>query len=74
MLVSAKKVKAKKFKGSVVAKKIVDTDEYGAPVYKKIGKAKLRNGKAIADAEEDHQGQEQGRLLHHAQGRQVRQR
>lgn len=46
VLVSAKKVKAKKFKGSVVAKKIVDTDEYGAPVYKKIGKAKLRNGKA----------------------------
>ncbi|PKH37705.1 hypothetical protein CXG46_20000 [Nocardioides alpinus] len=46
VLVSAKKVKAKKFKGSVIAKKIVDTDEYGAPVYKKIGKAKLRNGKA----------------------------
>ena len=46
MSVSAKKVKAKKFKGSVVAKKIVDTDEFGAPVYKKIGKAKLRNGKA----------------------------
>jgi protocatechuate 3,4-dioxygenase beta subunit len=44
--VSAKKVKAKKFKGSVVAKKIVRTDEYGAPVYKKIGKAKLRNGRA----------------------------
>lgn len=46
VLVSAKKVKAKKFKGSVIAKKIVDTDEYGAPVYKKIGKAKLRNGTA----------------------------
>ncbi|WP_297618769.1 carboxypeptidase-like regulatory domain-containing protein [Nocardioides sp.] len=44
--VSAKKVKAKKFKGSVVAKKLVRTDEYGAPVYKKIGKGKLRNGKA----------------------------
>ncbi|HSU01670.1 MAG TPA: carboxypeptidase-like regulatory domain-containing protein [Nocardioides sp.] len=44
--VSAKKVKAKKFKGSVVARKIVDTDEFGAPVYQKIGKAKLRNGKA----------------------------
>ena len=44
--VSAKKVKAKKFKGSVVAKKLVRTDEYGAPVYKKIGKAKLRNGRA----------------------------
>ena len=44
--VSAKKVKAKKFKGTVVAKKIVDTDELGVPVYKKIGKAKLRNGKA----------------------------
>ncbi|KRE97255.1 hypothetical protein ASG76_00545 [Nocardioides sp. Soil774] len=46
VIVSAKKVKAKKFKGSVVAKKIVRTDEYGAPVYKKIGKAKLRNGRA----------------------------
>jgi hypothetical protein len=44
--VSAKKVKAAKFKGTVVAKKIVRTDEFGAPVYKKIGKAKLRNGKA----------------------------
>ena len=46
VVVSAKKVKAKKFKGTVVAKKIVRTDEFGAPVYKKIGKAKLRNGKA----------------------------
>ncbi len=44
--VSAKKVKAKKFKGSVVVQRIVREDEYGAPVYKKIGKAKLRNGKA----------------------------
>ena len=44
--VSAKKVKAKKFKGSVVVRKIVREDEYGAPVYKKIGKARLRNGKA----------------------------
>ncbi len=44
--VSAKKVKAKKFKGSVVAKKIVRADEYGAPVYKTVGKGKLRNGKA----------------------------
>ena len=44
--VSAKKVKAKKFKGNVVVRKIVDEDEYGAPVYKKVGKAKLRNGKA----------------------------
>lgn len=44
--VSAKKVKAKKFKGSVVVQKLVREDEYGAPVYKKIGKAKLRNGKA----------------------------
>lgn len=44
--VSAKKVKAKKFKGTVVVKKIVREDEYGAPVLKKIGKAKLRNGKA----------------------------
>jgi len=44
--VSAKKVKAKKFTGTVVAKKIVRTDEFGAPVYKKVGKAKLRNGKA----------------------------
>jgi len=44
--VSAKKVKAKKFTGKVIVKKIVRTDEYGAPVYKKIGKAKLRNGKA----------------------------
>ncbi|CUR57661.1 putative exported carboxypeptidase [metagenome] len=46
--VSAKKVKAKKFKGTVVVRKIVREDEYGAPVYKKIGKAKLRNGKAVA--------------------------
>ena len=46
VIVKAKKVKAKKFKGSVVAKKIVRTDEFDAPVYKKIGKAKLRNGKA----------------------------
>ncbi|MDR7252063.1 protocatechuate 3,4-dioxygenase beta subunit [Nocardioides sp. BE266] len=44
--VSAKKVKAKKFKGKVVVKKIVRKDEYGAPVYKKVGKAKLVNGKA----------------------------
>jgi protocatechuate 3,4-dioxygenase beta subunit len=44
--VSAKKVKAKKFKGNVVVRKIVREDEYGAPVLKKIGKAKLRNGKA----------------------------
>lgn len=44
--VSAKKVKAKKFKGKVVVKKIVREDEYGAPVYKTVGKAKLRNGKA----------------------------
>ena len=44
VLVKAKKVKPKKFKGTVVVKKIVRTDEYGAPVYKKIGKAKLRNG------------------------------
>ena len=44
--VSAKKVKAKKFKGSVVVQKIVREDEYGAPVHKKIGKAKLRNGSA----------------------------
>jgi len=44
--VSAKKVKAKKFKGSVVVRKVVREDEYGAPVYKKIGRAKLRNGKA----------------------------
>ena len=44
--VSAKKVKAKKFTGKVVAKKIVGEDEYGAPVYKKVGKGKLRNGKA----------------------------
>ncbi len=27
--------------------KLVREDEYGAPVYKKIGKAKLRNGKAV---------------------------
>jgi hypothetical protein len=46
ILVSAKKVKPKKFKGTVVVKKIVRTDDYGAPVYKKIGKATLRNGKA----------------------------
>ena len=45
--VSAKKVKAKKFKGKVVVKKIVREDEYGAPVYKKVGKGKLRNGKAV---------------------------
>ena len=44
--VSAKKVKAKKFKGKVIVRKIVREDEYGAPVYKKVGKAKLRNGKA----------------------------
>ncbi len=44
--VSAKKVKAKKFKGKVVVRKIVREDEYGAPVYKTVGKAKLRNGKA----------------------------
>lgn len=44
--VSAKKVKAKKFKGTVVARLVVGEDEFGAPVYKKIGKAKLRNGKA----------------------------
>ncbi len=44
--VSAKKVKAKKFKGTVVARLIVGEDEYGAPVYKKAGKAKLRNGRA----------------------------
>ncbi|WP_416954529.1 carboxypeptidase regulatory-like domain-containing protein [Nocardioides sp. T5] len=44
--VKAKKVKAKKFKGNVVVRKIVREDEYGAPVYKKVGKAKLRNGKA----------------------------
>lgn len=44
--VSAKKVKAKKFKGTVVARLVVGEDEFGAPVYKKIGKAKLRGGKA----------------------------
>lgn len=38
--------KAKKVKGTVVVKKIVDTDEYGAPVYKKVGKAKLKKAKA----------------------------
>ena len=46
VLVSAKKVKPKKFKGTVVVKKLVGTDDYDAPVYKKIGKAKLRDGKA----------------------------
>ena len=30
----------------VIVRKIVREDEYGAPVYKKVGKAKLRNGKA----------------------------
>ena len=42
--VSGKKIKAKKIKGKVVVKKIVRTDEYGAPVYKKVGKGKLANG------------------------------
>jgi hypothetical protein len=46
VLVKAKKVKPKKFKGTVVVKKIVRTDDYGSPVYKTIGKAKLRNGSA----------------------------
>lgn len=44
--VSDKKVKAKKFKGKVVVKKIVRTDEFGAPVYKKVGQAKIVNGQA----------------------------
>lgn len=44
--VSDKKVKAKKFKGTVVVQKIVRTDEFGAPVYKKVGKAKIVNGQA----------------------------
>lgn len=44
VIVKAKKVKPKKFKGTVVMKKIVRTDDYGSPVYKTIGRAKLRNG------------------------------
>lgn len=54
--VSAKKVKAKKFRGTVVAKKIVRTDEFGAPVYKNVGKAKLRNGKAALSLKKITQG------------------
>jgi len=46
IVVKDKKVKAKKFTGKVVVRKIVREDEFGAPVYKKVGKAKLRNGKA----------------------------
>ena len=46
VVVKDKKVKAKKFKGKVVVQKIVREDEFGAPVYKKVGTAKLRNGKA----------------------------
>ncbi|MBS2936398.1 carboxypeptidase regulatory-like domain-containing protein [Nocardioides sp. J2M5] len=44
--VSDKKVKAKKFTGKVVVRKIVRTDEFGAPVYKKVGQAKIVNGQA----------------------------
>lgn len=44
VVVKAKNVKPKKFKGTVVVKKIVRTDDYGSPVYKTIGRAKLRNG------------------------------
>lgn len=44
--VKAKKVKPTKFKGTVVVKKIVRVDEFDAPVYKKIGKARLSNGSA----------------------------
>lgn len=46
LTVKVKKVKAKKIKGNVVAKLIKRLDEYGVPVYKTIGKAKLKNGKA----------------------------
>jgi protocatechuate 3,4-dioxygenase beta subunit len=46
VVVKDKKVKAKKFKGKVVVQKIVREDEFGAPVYKKVGTGKLRNGKA----------------------------
>jgi hypothetical protein len=46
IVVKDKKVKAKKFKGKVVVQKIVREDEFGAPVYKKVGTAKLRDGKA----------------------------
>jgi len=46
VVVKDKKVKAKKFKGKVVVQKIVREDEFGAPVYKKVGTAKLRDGKA----------------------------
>lgn len=44
--VSGKKIKPKKIKGKVVVKKIVRTDEFGAPVYKAVGKGKLANGTA----------------------------
>ncbi|NPD03962.1 carboxypeptidase regulatory-like domain-containing protein [Nocardioides sp. zg-1308] len=46
IVVKAKKKQAKKIKGTVVVKKLVREDEYGAPVYTSIGKGKLRKGKA----------------------------
>lgn len=45
--ISGKKVKPGTIKGKVVAKMIKDTDEYGQPKYKTVGKAKVKNGKAV---------------------------
>lgn len=44
--VKAKKVKAKKIKGNVVVKEIVGTKKNGEDKLKKIGKSKVKNGKA----------------------------
>ena len=49
IVIKAKKVKGKKIKGNVVVKRIVRKDYFGAPIYKKVGKAKIRKGKAATN-------------------------
>lgn len=45
--IKGKKVKAKKIKGTVVAKIVKKTDDFGNVTYKKVGKAKITNGKTV---------------------------
>lgn len=45
--IKGKKIKPKKIKGTVVAKIVKSEDVYGNPKYKTIGKAKIKNGKAV---------------------------
>ena len=74
--VSAKKVKAKKFKGSVVVKKIVREDEYGAPAHdpslfnRWVGRWESTTVSKPTAAAPDHAGDggEGSRLYLHAAG------